>query len=127
MPFLFENVAYKWLEAALDSGIPEREYWGMTIAELIRAMESRKRQYIAAEKERAAHNYILADLIGRSISRLYSSSAKMPTIAEVYPSLFSQDEVKEKQQEKLTELSILRLKQFANAFNNKNKGVSAKQ
>lgn len=126
MPFLFSNIVYKWLEAALDSGIKEREYWEMTIAELMRAMESHKRQYIAAEKERAAHNYIMADLIGRSISRIYSSSAKMPTLAEAYPSLFTAEEIAEKQQQKKTELSIMRFKQFANTFNSKNKGVNAK-
>ena len=91
----------------------------MTIAELMRLIESKKRTQIRLAKEQASANYTLADLIGRSISRIYSSSAKYPTIAEVYPNLFTQEEVEEKIQARKTELSVLRLKQFAQFHNNK--------
>ena len=43
-------------------------------------------------QEKATYDYILADLIGKSVSRLYSSSNTMPDIAEVYPSLFDSKE-----------------------------------
>lgn len=99
----------------------------MTIAELIRAIESYKRRTKAAAQEKAAHDYILADLIGRSVSRIYSSSSKMPTLAEAYPSLFDGEEIAEQQQQRKDELSAMRFKQFANAFNSRFKEVDAKQ
>lgn len=95
----------------------------MTIAELQRAINSKEKLYKIHEQERATHNYILADLIGRSIARLYSSSAQMPPIGEVYPTLFDTKELEEKRQEKQAELSAIRFKQFANTFNAKFKGV----
>lgn len=93
----------------------------MTIAELIRAIESKKRQQTQAAKEKAAFDYIHADLIGRSVSRIYSSSAHLPKINEVYPSLFDGAEIEAQRQEKQAELSALRFKAFAQAYNSKYK------
>ena len=95
----------------------------MTIAELIRLSDSKKRIWEREAREKASFNYTLADLIGRSIARIHSSSNKMPTIAEVYPTLFDAAEAEEKIQEKKDELSALRFKQFANSFNKKFKEV----
>ena len=94
----------------------------MSIAELMRAIDSYKRRSKAEAQEKAAFNYILADLIGRSVSRVYSSSAKMPTLAEAYPSLFNSEDIAEQQQQKKDELSALRFKQFANFYNKKYRG-----
>jgi len=116
---LFSNYVYKYLEAALDFGISESEFWQMTFAELDRYIESRKRVKAREEKEKASFDYILADLIGRSIARVYNSANKMPDISAVYPTIFTPEEVKEKQQEKKQELSVLRFKQFAALHNNK--------
>lgn len=91
----------------------------MTIAELMRAVSSKKRVIKQQEQERASFDYVLAELIGRSISRIYSSSAEMPDISEAYPSLFDGKEVEEQKQEKKDELSAVRFKQFANSFNKK--------
>ena len=110
---------YQWLEISLDYGISEYDFWNMTIAELIRAIESKKRIEKEKAKEQAAFNYILADLIGHSISRIYSSSATMPKLEEAYSALFDSAEIEEKQQEKKDELSVLRFKQFAQNFNKK--------
>ena len=118
-PFLFSNYIYKWLDNALDYGISEYDFWNMTIAELTRAIASKKRIQKQQAQEKASFDYILADLIGRSISRLYSSSTTVPEIAEVYPSLFDSKENEEKKQEKRDELSVLRFKQFAQTFNKK--------
>jgi hypothetical protein len=68
-------------------------------------------------------DYVLADLIGRSIARIHSSSAKLPSLAEAYPSLFDVEEVEDKIQEKKDELSALRIKQFAQSFNSRFKEV----
>ena len=89
----------------------------MTLAELVRAIESRKRTHKERLKERATFDYQLANLIGRSVSRIYSSSATMPELYECYPDLFEKAEFEEQKQERLNELSALRFKQFANSFN----------
>lgn len=91
----------------------------MTLAELVRAIESKKRIIKQQEQERATYDYILADLIGHSVARVYSSKTKYPSIAEAYPSLFNSEDIEEKQQEKRDELSALRFKQFAQSYNRK--------
>lgn len=95
----------------------------MTLAELNRAIESKKRVQKIQAQERASFDYILADLIGRSIARIHSSSNRMPKINEAYPSLFEADVIEEKLQEKKDELSVLRFKQFALSYNKKFKEV----
>ena len=87
-PFLFSNYIYKWLDNALDYGISEYDFWNMTIAELTRAIASKKRIQKQQAQEKASFDYILADLIGRSIGRLYSNSTHLPDISEIYPTLF---------------------------------------
>lgn len=89
----------------------------MTIDELIRLLESKKRIYEAKLREKANFDYILADLMGRSIARVYNSSNHMPDISEVYPSLFSSEELEEQKSARQDELSALRFKQFAHSFN----------
>lgn len=76
------------------------------------------------DRKRASFDYLLADLIGRSISRLYSSSGKMPSLSEAYPSLFNKEEEAEVIQNKKKELSALRFKQFANSYNKRFKEVA---
>ena len=83
---MFADYIYKWLDNALDYGISENDFWNMTMAELERAIESKKRVDKLRLQEKATFDYTLANLIGKSISRIYSSSNKMPDISEVYPS-----------------------------------------
>ena len=94
----------------------------MTLAEAVRAIESKKRQRKQAEQEKAAFDYILADLIGRSVARVYSSSNHLPQIEEVYPSLFDSEDIKAEKEAKQMELSAIRFKAFAQSFNNRFKG-----
>lgn len=89
----------------------------MTIAEVNRAIKSNERVQLAQLKEKAILDYKLADLIGRSMARLYSKVAEMPDISEIYPTLFDSVIIKEQKQAKLDELSALRFKQFAQNFN----------
>lgn len=96
----------------------------MTLAELERAIESKRRIEKLRAQEKASFDYILADLIGRSVGRIYSSSTKIPEISEVYPSLFDAKVFEDKKQEKKAELSALRFKQFANSYNKKFKEVA---
>ena len=89
----------------------------MTISEITRMAKSKQRTTITASKERAVFDYLLADLIGKSVSRIYSNSARMPELYEVYPSLFEQEDIEEKKQEQRDTLSALRFKQFAQSYN----------
>ena len=89
----------------------------MTLAELNRAVESKKRVQQEELKLKASMDYILADLVGRSIARIHSSSASMPSLADAYPALFSKEEEQERIEQKKDELSALRFKQFVNSFN----------
>lgn len=98
----------------------------MTITELTRAVESKKRVEKLKAKEKATFDYILADLIGRSVGRLYSASAKMPELSEIYPTLFESQQIEEKKQEKRNELSALRFKLFAKSFNDRFQGGAKK-
>ena len=90
----------------------------MTIAELSRATASKERVKKRKAQEQASFDYIQADLIGRSIGRIYSSSTKIPPIEQVYSLIFDDAEIKEKQQQRQLESSVIRFKQFA-AHNNK--------
>lgn len=100
-------------------GISECDFWNMTLSELERATASKKRLLKAQAQEKASFDYILADLVGRSVGRIYSSSTKLPEISEVYPSLFDSREIEEQKADKRAELSILRFKQFAESYNKK--------
>ena len=91
----------------------------MTLAEIRRAIESKKRVMKREEQEKASFDYILADLIGKSVARIYSSSNKFPDISEVYPTLFDKQKIQEEKQDIKAELSALRFKQFAQAYNQK--------
>jgi hypothetical protein len=121
---LFADHINKWLETALDFGIAERDFWEMTFAELNRAFESKKRLNKIQEQKQASFDYILADLIGKSVARVYNSANKLPKLNEAYPSLFDDKEIKEKEQERKNNLSALRFKQFALAHNTKFKEAS---
>lgn len=96
----------------------------MTLGELERAMDSKVRVKKLEAQEKASYDYILAEIIGRSMARIYSSSAKYPAISELYPTLFDSVELQQKKQEQQAELSALRFKQFAKAYNEKFKGVA---
>lgn len=98
----------------------------MTISEITRMAKSKQRTTITASKERAVFDYLLADLIGKSVSRIYSKSARMPELYEVYPSLFEQEDIEEKKQEQRDTLSALRFKQFAQSYNKRFKKEEAK-
>lgn len=124
---MFSEHAEEWLEHALDWGISEAEFWNSTLAELTRLIDSKKRIQKREAQEKAHFDYILADLIGRSIARIHSSSNKLPDIADVYPTLFDVEEARMKRQEKKDELSVLRFKQFAQSYNKQfNKEVGNK-
>ena len=84
----------------------------MTIAEIQRFIEGATWRY----KMNAQFDYQLADLIGVSVARLLSSNAKLPTLEEVYPTLFEKEE-KPIVKEDTTTISQNRFLAFAQAHN----------
>jgi hypothetical protein len=95
----------------------ERDFWEMTLAELDRYFKSRARVLKAQERKQASFDYILADLIGRSVARVYNNSNKIPPIYEVYPSLFNAEEIKEARAKSNRERFMAGLQQFAQSYN----------
>lgn len=93
----------------------------MTLAELNRVLDSKRRVEITNQQKKAAFDYALADLIGRSVARVHSSANKLPTLEEAYPTLFvtNDEEAAAKAQAKRDELSSIRFKQFAQFHNKK--------
>lgn len=89
----------------------------MTLAELERLLDSKRRQLLQEQRQRAAFDYKLADLIGISVSRIYSKGAALPSIETAYPGLFSEEEAAERKEQQRIELSALRFKLFAAAYN----------
>lgn len=116
---LFSDVIYKWLDVALDSGIAEKDFWEMTFSEINRAIGSFNRVQRARLQEKASFDYLLADLIGKSLVRLHNSSYEYPDIGSVYPTLFDTEAIQQQKQEKQDKLSALRFKQFAQSHNKK--------
>lgn len=120
-------MVYSWLETYMDCGYTETQFWNSTIAEVSRAIESYNRVLITKQKEKAVYDYLLADLIGKSISRIFSDDITYPELYEQYPLLFDGKQAQEEKQRKKDELSIIRFKQFAKAHNEKfNKEVGEK-
>lgn len=89
----------------------------MSVDEIQRAIDAYNRRKKDELKEKANMDYLLANMIGISISRIYSKSARYPRIEEVYPNLFGQ-EAKQYDRQKLA-LSIERFKAFAIQNNSK--------
>jgi hypothetical protein len=115
---------------SLDYGILERDFWEMTPAEVIRAVNSKKNVLKIEAQNKASYDYILAGLIVKGVSIALGSKEQYPQIEEIYPSLFS-DVTEEKNKEierQKAELSAARFKQFAQSYNAKfkNKEVSNK-
>ena len=106
-----------FLEAALDIGLTEFDFWNMTLAEFDRKMESYKRVQKREAQERAAADYRLADLIGYSMARLYSSEAKYPEIYDVYPAIFDKDAIEEAREKDRNKRTDSWLRNFADSFN----------
>lgn len=101
----------------------------MTIDEVIRAIESKNRIFIAEAKLKATNDYTLASLITRGVGIAFGSKQDFPSIEEVYPNLFVDNKAQEEKiQEQKTNLSTLRFLQFAQSYNHrfKNKEVPIK-
>ena len=70
-------------------------------------------------KSKAQFDYILADLIGISADRMVSKDVEYPTIEDVYPNLFNDEDEKEEHDDdaEIATNNINRFLQFAMAHN----------
>ena len=114
---MFSEHLEKWLEDFLDIGLTEEQFWNMTLAELDRYSESYKRVQKRKAQEQAAADYRLADLIGYSMARLYSNSAKYPEIYDVYPAIFDKAAIEEARRKEKSKKTNEWLMNFADSFN----------
>jgi hypothetical protein len=124
---LYTDVIYKWLETSLDYGIEEAKFWDMTIAEIERAVASKNRVRELEQKEKALFDYIHAELVGRSMARVFNSNNEYPAIEEAYPTIFENVAAIQEKQAKKAELSALRFKLFADKYNSKFKEVAQEE
>lgn len=104
---------------ALDYGITEREYWDMTPAEVIRAVNSKRKVKRVEMQEKATYDYILAQLITKGVAITLGSKDGFPEIHEVYKGVFDdiKEEYEEKKRQSQANISAIRFKKFAQSFN----------
>ncbi len=93
----------------------------MTPGEVRRAIDSRNRIIKIEAQEKAAYDYIQAQLIIKGIGICLGDKTAFPTKQEAYPGLFDEiaKDQEQKIQEKRAELSAARFRQFAQSYNNK--------
>ena len=80
----FKRLLIKCLEA----GITEEFFWNSTYGEMLRYMKAYSNRLLRERQDKAFLDYQLSNLIGISVSRLFSSNSKFPEIHEAYPSIF---------------------------------------
>lgn len=114
---MFSDKVENYLANALDIGLREHEFWDMTFTELENYFESRRRVMKQEAQERATYDYILGDLIGRSIARIYNANNEYPKVYEAYPSIFNKEEMEQAEFNRRMELSALKLQEFTKSFN----------
>lgn len=90
------------LQPAINFGLEEEKFWEMTIAEIKRFIEGATWRM----KSKAQFDYMLANLIGVSVSRVISKEAEFPSIEKVYPVLFEKELAEQEKQQKEEEIAI---------------------
>ena len=81
----FSDLLIKCLEA----GITEEFFWKSTYGEMLRYMKAYSNILLRERQDKASFDYQLSNLIGISVSRLFSSDSKFPEIYDAYPTIFS--------------------------------------
>ena len=95
-------------------GMTEAVFWELTpgaVTRFLKAANERRKRDLQTE---AALLHAQANLIGSSVSRLFSKGAKFPGVEESFPGLFDYDEEAAR-----TARSIANFKKFAAAHNAK--------
>lgn len=106
------------LQPAINVGLSEFDFWNMSVIEVQRYLDGA----VWRLKSQAQFDYSLANLIGVSVGRLLSSEVEFPTIFDVYPELFTEEERIEsenRKQEMIMENSKAQFLAFVEKINSK--------
>lgn len=104
-----EEALTAWLNAALDCGMSEAEFWDSTLAEVERRIESWRRHL----QQQAMMDYIQASLIVKGVS-VVLGGGNFPAFEEAYSSFCAESH---NEAEQKISASAERFIAFANAFN----------
>ena len=98
-------------------GLPEKEFWEMTKAEVERYLEGA----VWRMKSKAQFDYLLADLFGVSVARVFDSKLEFPPVEKVYSFLFENNVQKTEDNEEAIRMenSVNRFMEFALKHNAK--------
>lgn len=88
----FKRLLIKCLEA----DITEEFFWNSTYGEMLRYMKAYSNRIQRERQDRAFFDYQLSNLIGISVSRLFSSDGSFPDIHDAYPGIFTPPSQEEK-------------------------------
>lgn len=77
---------------ALELGISAKEYWEMSINEIMDTMDSLQRQRRRKEKQRIMDNFILAEMLTANLATLISGKGDIKRPWEYYPELFEKEQ-----------------------------------
>lgn len=102
MPASIHDLVWQILQPAINLGLEEEKFWEMTIAEIDRWMGGANWRL----RTQAQFDYVLADLVGISVSRIFSKEAQFPSIDQAYPELFKGVVEKKEPEDDLTTKSV---------------------
>ena len=100
---------YKLLQPSINLGLEESKFWEMTVAEVERWQEGA----VFRLKSKAQFDYILADLIAASVSRMMSNYIEYPAIEDAYPNLFEKEKEEHDKEAEIAQNNINRFMEFA--------------
>lgn len=115
-----EKLAKSMLTACLEAGLSEDSFWNMTYREIVGYMTAYRKRKEAEFKESIKINHLLGDLIGTSVSRIFSKEVKYPSVVELFPELYEEEsKLLEKQKEQeLNERIKANMMAFGMAYKN---------
>lgn len=111
------------LKQALIAGLREDEFYRMTYAEVVRFVEAYQQREKDRTKQLISLLYDQANLIATCVGASFSKDpVHIPTLHEMYPTLFEETITEEEVMDRKTEQSMANFMQFALQHNNKFKG-----
>lgn len=110
-----EELINRTLLDAIKIGIPEREFWEMTLGEIQREADGINFRHKQRLSEQAQMDYTQAIIFGRCIGSMLDSSCTIPSFEEAYPSLVDHEAVEKESSNK----AVAQILAMAEAFNNR--------
>ena len=116
------DIVKHMMEICLEAGLDEDDFWEMTYKEISNYIVAFRKRKETEFKNALIINHALGDLIGISVGRLFSKDANYPSVIELYPNVFveEQEELKEQKQKELNERIKANMIAFGMAYKNNN-------